>query len=116
MTLPAGLAVANPNGLPDHAAQDTTTTGTRLGLLRGQSLRWIIAAGGSCTFSVNVVGTTGGHKVNTTGTVTSSNAGSGNQATATIHVNALTWPSLRLTLARLHAARPALCGRSLSAT
>jgi len=45
-----------------------------------------IAAGGSCTFSVNVVGTTGGHKVNTSGTVTSSNAGSGNQATATIDV------------------------------
>jgi len=45
-----------------------------------------IAAGGSCTFSVNVVGSTGGHKVNTTGTVTSANAGSGNQATATIDV------------------------------
>jgi hypothetical protein len=37
---------------------------------------------------VNVVGTSGGHKVNTTGTVTSSNAGSGNQATATIDVEA----------------------------
>ena len=40
-----------------------------------------IAAGGSCTFSVNVVGAAGGHKVNTTGTVSSTNAGSGNQAT-----------------------------------
>src|SRR5213079_336051 len=29
---------------------------------------------------------TGGHKINTTGTVTSSNAGSGNQATATLDV------------------------------
>src|SRR5262249_30307164 len=53
-----------------------------------------IAAGGSCTFSVNVVGATGGHKVNTTGTVTSTNAGSGNQATATIDVNA---PDLAIT-------------------
>jgi hypothetical protein len=35
---------------------------------------------------VNVVGTTAGHKVNTTGTVTSTNAGSGNTATASIDV------------------------------
>jgi hypothetical protein len=45
-----------------------------------------IAASNSCTLSVNVVGTTSGQKVNITGTVTSSNAGSGNQATATITV------------------------------
>jgi hypothetical protein len=43
---------------------------------------------------VNVVGTTGGHKVNTTGTVSSTNAGTGGTATATIDVEA---PDLAIT-------------------
>jgi hypothetical protein len=89
-TLPAGLAVANPNGLTGSCGSGTITTSASVVSLSGGT----IAAGGSCTFSVNVVGTTGGHKVNTTETVTSSNAGSGNQATATIDVNA---PDLAIT-------------------
>ena len=93
-TLPAGLAVANPNGLTGSCGAGTITTGTISGFSVVNLSGGTIAAGGSCTFSVNVVGTTGGHKVNTTGTVTSSNAGSGNQATATIDVNA---PDLAIT-------------------
>ena len=93
-TLPAGLAVANPNGLTGSCGAGTITTGTVSGFSVVNLSGGTIAAGGSCTFSVNVVGVTGGHKVNTTGFVTSSNAGSGNQATATIDVEA---PDLAIT-------------------
>ncbi len=93
-TLPAGLAVANPNGLTGSCGAGTITTGTVSGFSVVNLSGGTIAAGGSCTFSVNVVGTSGGHKVNTTGTVTSSDAGSGNQATATIDVEA---PDLAIT-------------------
>ena len=93
-TLPAGLAVANPNGLTGSCGSGTITTGTVSGFSVVNLAGGTIASGGSCTFSVNVVGTTSGHKVNTTGTVTSSNAGSGNQATASIDVVA---PDLTIT-------------------
>ncbi|MDD1677826.1 MAG: hypothetical protein LUO93_01410, partial [Methanomicrobiales archaeon] len=71
-TLPAGLAVANPNGLTGSCGAGTITTGTVSAFSVVNLSGGTIAAGGSCTFSVNVVGTTGGHKVNTTGTVSSS--------------------------------------------
>src|SRR6185437_14115011 len=87
-TLPAGLAVANPNGLTGSCGAGTITTGTVSGFSVVNLSGGTIAAGGSCTFSVNVVGQSGGHKVNTTGIVSSTNAGSGNQATATIDVEA----------------------------
>ena len=93
-TLPAGLTVATPNGLTGSCGAGTITTGTVSGFSVVNLSGGTIAAGGSCTFSVNVVGTSGGHKVNTTGTVTSSNAGSGNQATASIDVEA---PDLAIT-------------------
>jgi uncharacterized repeat protein (TIGR01451 family) len=93
-TLPAGLTVANPNGLTGSCGSGTITTGTVSGFSVVNLAGGTIAAGGSCTFSVNVVGTTSGHKVNTTGIVTSSNAGSGNQATAAIDVVA---PDLTIT-------------------
>ncbi len=93
-TLPAGLSVANPNGLTGSCGAGTITTGTVSGFSVVNLAGGTIAAGGSCTFSVNVVGTTSGHKINTTGTVTSGNAGSGNQATATIDVVA---PDLTIT-------------------
>jgi hypothetical protein len=93
-TLPAGLAVANPNGLTGSCGTGTITTGSVSGFSVVNLSGGTIAAGGSCTFSVNVVGQSGGHKVNTTGTVSSTNAGSGNQATATIDVEA---PDLAIT-------------------
>jgi hypothetical protein len=87
-TLPAGLTIPNPNGLTGSCGAGTITTGTVSGFSVVNLSGGTIAAGGSCTFSVNVVGSTGGHKINTSGTVTSANAGSGNQATATIDVQA----------------------------
>src|SRR5262249_17535964 len=84
--LPSGLAVANPNGLTGSCGAGTITTGTVPGVSTVSLSGGTIAAGGSCTFSVNVVGQTGGHKVNTTGNVTSTNAGTGNTATASIDV------------------------------
>jgi hypothetical protein len=80
--LPAGLVVASPSGLTGSCGSGTITTSASSVNLSGGT----IAAGGSCTFSVNVVGTTAGHKVNTTSTVSTTNAGSGNQATASIDV------------------------------
>jgi fimbrial isopeptide formation D2 family protein len=93
-TLPAGLTIPTTNGLTGSCGSGTITTGTVSGFSVVNLSGGTIAAGGSCTFSVNVVGTTGGHKVNTTGTVSSSNAGSGNQATASIDVFA---PDLAIT-------------------
>ncbi|HKV94335.1 MAG TPA: hypothetical protein VJW20_17435 [Candidatus Angelobacter sp.] len=87
-TLPAGLTVANPNGLTGSCGAGTITTGSVSGFSVVNLSGGTIPAGGSCTFSVNVVGTTGGHKVNTTGTVSSTNAGTGGTATATIDVEA----------------------------
>src|SRR5262249_59270737 len=82
----SGLVIANPNGLSGSCGAGTITTGTVSGFSVVNLSGGTIAAAGQCTFSVNVVGQTAGHKVNTTGTVTSSNAGSGNQATASIDV------------------------------
>lgn len=85
-TLPTGLAVANPNGLTGSCGTGAITTGSVSGASVVNLSNGAIPAAGSCTFSVNVVGVAGGHQVNTTGTVTSANAGSGNQATASIDV------------------------------
>src|SRR5262249_8784503 len=93
-TLPSGLVVANPNGLTGSCGGGTITTGTVSGFSVVNLAGGTIAPGGSCTFSVNVVGQTIGHKVNTTGSVTSTNAGSGNQATASLDVAA---PDLSIT-------------------
>src|SRR5262249_22126193 len=85
-SLPSGLVVANPNGLTGSCGAGTITTGTVAGVSTVSLSRGTIPARGSCTFAVNVVGQTGGHKTNTTGNVTSTNAGTGNVATASIDV------------------------------
>jgi uncharacterized repeat protein (TIGR01451 family) len=86
--LPAGLVVATPNGLSGSCGGGTitATAGGSNASLTGAT----IAANGSCTFSINVAGTSGGTKVNTTSAVTSNEAGNGNAASAIIMVNAVT--------------------------
>lgn len=83
-TLPAGLAVANPNGLAGNTCAPgpvTANPGAGVVSLTGVTL----AAGGSCTFTVNVVGTALGVQTNTV-TVIDTAAGVGNTSTATVTV------------------------------
>ncbi|WP_329106604.1 ice-binding family protein [Micromonospora sp. NBC_01699] len=82
--LPAGLVVATPNGLNGSCGGGTiTATADSSSIsLTGATL----PANGSCTFSVNVTGTTSGTKVNTTSAVTSDQSGPGSSASATITV------------------------------
>jgi hypothetical protein len=84
-TLPAGLAVASPNGLAGDCGGGTITAvqGTGVISLSGASM----AAGGSCAFSVNVTGIAAGTQNNTTGNVTSVEGGTGGTASAFISVN-----------------------------
>lgn len=82
-SLPGGLVVAtspNQTGSCD-AGTITAAAGSSIVSLSGASL----APEASCTFSVNVTGMTIGAKNNSV-TVTSSNAGTGNTATATLIV------------------------------
>jgi uncharacterized repeat protein (TIGR01451 family) len=90
-TFPANLFVQNPNGLTGSCGGGTitATAGTGTVSLSGAT----IAASGSCSFSVSVValvGTPAGQiYTNTTGNVTSNEAGPGNTATATLTVTAM---------------------------
>jgi hypothetical protein len=83
-TLPAGIAVATPNGVSGTCGGTiTAAAGGSTVSLAGASL----AASTSCTFSVNMVGTsvTAGAITNNV-TVNSSNAGTGNTSTASVTV------------------------------
>jgi hypothetical protein len=82
--LPAGLVVATPNGLTGSCGGGsiTATAGSSSVSLLGASL----ASSASCTFSVNVKGTTLGMKNNVTSNVTSNEAGPGNTASASLTV------------------------------
>jgi uncharacterized repeat protein (TIGR01451 family) len=90
-TFPANLFVQSPNGLTGSCGGGTitATAGTGTVSLSGAT----IAASGSCSFSVSVVafvGTPAGQiYTNTTGNVTSNEAGAGNTATATLTVTAV---------------------------
>ena len=83
-TLPSGLVVATPNGLAGSCGGGTITavSGSKSISLSGAAL----GDSASCTFAVNVTGTTAGKQVNTTGAVTSLEGATGNQASATITV------------------------------
>lgn len=82
---PAGLVVA---GTPSPTVSNCgAATFTALANATSISLSGATIAGsGTCTVSVLVSGTTVGAKVNTTGPVSSANAGSGDTATATLLV------------------------------
>jgi hypothetical protein len=87
-TLPAGLVVSTPNGLSaltgcGPGVASATAGGGSISLSTGAT----VAGGGTCTFSVNVTGTTAGAKNNTTGNITSTNGGTGttsNTASVTV--------------------------------
>jgi uncharacterized repeat protein (TIGR01451 family) len=84
-TLPAGLKVATPNGLTSTctgAASTGSVSGFSTVSLSGATL----AASASCTFSVNVVGIAPGTQNNTTGSITSTEGGTGGTASASIDV------------------------------
>src|ERR1700721_2126121 len=74
-TLPAGLVVSTPNGLAGTCGGGTIVAvqGTNATSLSGATL----AQSTSCTFSVNVTGTSAGQKNNITGAVTSTEGGTG---------------------------------------
>ncbi|HPE71532.1 MAG TPA: C25 family cysteine peptidase [Candidatus Competibacter sp.] len=82
-TLPGGLTVATPNGLSGTCGGGTitATAGSGTVILSGATL----AGSASCTFSLNVTGTTTGLKTNSV-TVSSTNGGTGNTATANVLV------------------------------
>ncbi len=81
-TLPAGLVVATPNGLVTTCSGTTTAVaGAGSASLSGATL----AAGASCTVSLNVQGTTVGMKNNSV-TVSSTEGGTGNTSNAAVTV------------------------------
>ena len=83
-TLPGGLVVSSPNGLAGSCGGGTITAvaGSNNVSLSGASL----AASASCTFTVNVTGTSAGNKQNTTSPVASNEGGTGGTASASILV------------------------------
>lgn len=83
-SLPGGLVIATPNGLTGSCGGGTiaATAGAGTVSVSGATL----AASASCTFAVNVTGTTAGVKNNTTGNVTSTEGGAGGTASASVTV------------------------------
>jgi CSLREA domain-containing protein/uncharacterized repeat protein (TIGR01451 family) len=92
-TLPSGLIVSTPTAIGGSCGGGTitATAGSKSISLSGASL----GAGISCTFTVNVTGTSAGSQVNTTSTGSSNEGGAGNTATAIINVVAP--PSIAMT-------------------
>ena len=80
--LPAGLSVATPNGLSGTCGAGTIATTAGSITLSGGT----IPANSNCSFSVNVIATAPGTKNNTTGNISSTEAGTGGVAVASIDV------------------------------
>jgi uncharacterized repeat protein (TIGR01451 family) len=93
--LPSGLVVSTPAGLIGSCGGGVITAAA--GSSSVTLSAGIIAANGSCTFAVNVTGTSAGTKLNTTSAVTSTNAGTGNITTASLAVVATLVPDLTIT-------------------
>ncbi|MEP7289450.1 MAG: hypothetical protein ABI947_27180, partial [Chloroflexota bacterium] len=90
--LPAGVVVATPPNVVGNCNGGTVTAvagGNTIDLAGGD-----LPASGTCTISVDVTGIAAGVKNNTTGNVTSTNAGTGNTGTATLTVTAILPPSI----------------------
>jgi uncharacterized repeat protein (TIGR01451 family) len=82
-TLPAGIVVATPNNLSSTCGgTPTAVAGSGTASLSGAS----IAAGLSCTLSVDVTGSAAGVYNNTSGAVSSTNGGTGNTASASLTI------------------------------
>jgi len=81
--LPTGMVIASPNGISNTCTGTATATATStiISLTNGT-----IAAGASCTLSIDVIGNNAGFLVNTTGDLTSSSGNSGTAA-ATLDVD-----------------------------
>jgi uncharacterized repeat protein (TIGR01451 family) len=88
----ASFADSYPSGLLNAAAASASTTcsgGTVTASNNGSSLALSgagIAANGSCTVTVNVVGASVGSIIDSTGAIATSNAGTGTGASATLYV------------------------------
>lgn len=80
-TLPAGVTVTSATS-SECGGTLTVTAPSSIALSGGS-----IASSASCNFSVTVTGATAGSKVNTTGTVSSTNGGDGNTASDTLTVS-----------------------------
>ena len=82
--LPSGQVIGSPNGLAGSCGGGTITAaaGSNRVSLSGATL----AASAACTFAVNVSGTTSGTQNNVTSAVTSTEAGSGGTASASLIV------------------------------
>ena len=91
-TLPAGLVIATPYGLTGTCGSGTITATAGSGSV--SLAAGTLAASASCTFSVNVTGTTSGTKNNTTGTVSSTEGGTGTTASASVTVAAIVPPTI----------------------
>lgn len=79
--LPAGLVVSTPHNLSNTCGGGTLLTSDSVRLTTGT-----LAALTSCTYSVDVTGTTSGIKNNVTGNVTSIEGGTGGTASANLQV------------------------------
>ncbi|MEP7343579.1 MAG: hypothetical protein ABI977_38015, partial [Acidobacteriota bacterium] len=82
-TLPTGLVVDTPNGLSGSCGGGTITATQNTGIVSLSGA--VLAASGSCTFSVNVKGTIAGQKDNTV-SVTATEASGVTPGTATLTV------------------------------
>jgi hypothetical protein len=83
-SLPSGLVIATPNGVTGSVAGGTISATAGGGSVSLTGAR--LAAGASGSFSINVAGTSLGTKTNTTSTISSTEGGAGNAATAGIQV------------------------------